>query len=347
MSADHFTCAVTGWGAVSPAGWSAAALRDAIEPGAALPFKCGRRCEGAPERRVRAVPPHSAPPDWMKQVRFRRTTTIARHAVHAACEALGDDRIGRIRQGDCRLGVVFCSMNGGVQFSRRFYTEVLENPSLASPILFPETVYNAPASHIAAVVGSSSINYTLVGDASQFIAGLGLASQWLAEGLVDSCVVVAAEELDWLTDEALLLFGKKRIAAEGAAAVVLEPRTSRHDGLPFLRRVTDPWNYSTSTPRASAARSMWRELADGIGDDALLCDGLVGAARADRAEQMATASWKGPRVSVLPVLGESFAVCSGWQSVVALEWLRAGRATQALVSAVGSSQQAVGAIFAR
>src|SRR3954467_422214 len=82
--------AVTGWGAVSPAGWSAAALRDAVTAQLDLPARIERRCEGAPERRIRPVPPHPVPPDWMKQPRFRRTTTIGRYAVHAAMEALGE-----------------------------------------------------------------------------------------------------------------------------------------------------------------------------------------------------------------------------------------------------------------
>jgi hypothetical protein len=347
MSMGSLPCAVTGWGAVSPAGWSAAALHDAVGSRAELPVKRESRCEGAPPRRFRPVPPHPAPPEWMKQPRLRRTTSIARYAVHAACEALGDARLALRRQGALRVGVVFCSMNGGVQFSRRFYAEVLANPSLASPILFPETVYNAPASHIAAVLGSPGINYTLVGDTAQFIAGLDLGAQWLAEGLADSCVVVAAEELDWLTDEALLLFCRKRVAAEGAAAVLLEPRSEGNAAAPFLKRVTPSWTYGAAVSRASAAQSMWRDLISDVADTALLCDGLGGGARANRAERAASASWKGPRVSVLPVLGESFAVTSGWQSVAALECLRSGAASQALVPAVGSGQQAVGAVFAR
>src|SRR6187402_2211125 len=62
-------CAVTGWGAVSPAGWTAGALREALLTLRELPIKTERRCEGAPERRVRPVPPHASPPDWMKQPR--------------------------------------------------------------------------------------------------------------------------------------------------------------------------------------------------------------------------------------------------------------------------------------
>ena len=342
---SNASCAVTGWGAVSPAGWSAGALREAVAANAELPVKTERRCEGAPERRIRPVPPHAALPDWMKQPRFRRITTIARHAVHAAVEAIGEARLAAVRSGEWRVGVVFCSMNGCVQFSRRFYAEVQDNPSLASPILFPETVYNAPSSHIAAMLGSREINYTLVGDSSQFVSGLALGAQWIEDGIVDACLVVAAEELDWLTDEALTLFGKQRVVAEGAAAVLLEPRTQNNDGEPLLQRVTRAWTYGARTSRINAARIMRRELAPQAAADAMVFDGLGASARVDHAERDAWRLWGGERVSVSRVLGEGFAVTSGWQTIAALEWLREGKARQALVSAVGLNQQAIGAAF--
>ena len=40
-----------------------------------------------------------------------------------------------------------------IRYSERFFGEVLENPATASPMLFPETVMNAPASHMAAYLG--------------------------------------------------------------------------------------------------------------------------------------------------------------------------------------------------
>jgi 3-oxoacyl-(acyl-carrier-protein) synthase len=336
--------AVTGWGAVSPAGWSAGALRDAVRDRLDLPVKKERRCEGAPERHFRPVPPHPSPPEWMKQPRFRRTTTIGRYAVHAATEALGEARLAAVQQGDLRVGVVFCTMNGCVQFSRRFYTEVEKNPSLASPILFPETVYNAPSSHLAALLGSGEINYTLIGDSAQFIAGLGLATQWLADGMVDACLVVAAEELDWLTDEALALFDGHSVAAEGAAAVLLEPRSQQNDAAPLLQQITSVSTYGAHVSRANAAESVSTCLGS-AGEGAVLFDGLGASRRTDKAERFAWQLWQGPRVSVRRTLGEGFAVTSGWQSIAALEWLRDRRARQALVSAVGLSQQAVGAFF--
>ena len=69
-------------------------------------------------------------------------------AAAAALEALGDSA-NAVREGRCRLGIVFCVMAGCVNYSRRFYQETLEDPSTASPLIFPETVFNARESESA------------------------------------------------------------------------------------------------------------------------------------------------------------------------------------------------------
>jgi hypothetical protein len=346
---------LTGWGAVSPAGWSAAALADAVLAGAPLPHAAERRVPEAPERMFRRVPAMPTTPDWMKQPRLRRTTAAARHAVHAAVQALGEGNLEAIRSSKRRIGTIFCTMSGCVQFSRRFYAEVLANPLLASPILFPETVYNAPASHVSSLLGSPEMNYTLVGDSAQFLAGLDLAAQWLDDGLVDACLVIAAEELDWISDEALLLFAPHGVAAEGAAAVLLEKGATSPSSAPgvTLHAVTEAFTYGQGRDRSQAAAAVRRTLEPLTAPGTVLCDGSNPSAhstsnprtRGDTTEQDLWQDWGGSRYGVKPVVGEGFAITSGWQTVLACELLQRGLASQALISAVGLTQQAMGAML--
>jgi 3-oxoacyl-(acyl-carrier-protein) synthase len=267
--------------------------------------------------------------------------------VHAVWEALGPERVQAIQSGQRRLGTIFCTMNGCVQFSRRFFGEVLENPALASPILFPETVHNSPASHLAALLGSSEINYTLVGDSAQFMAGLDLAAQWLEQDLVDLALVVAAEELDWLSDEGLLLFAEAACSAEGAAAVVVErsngalaPRSVRVGG---LQEAT----YGARLSRNDAATRVRTALDHSHAAEALLCDGLGNGIRVDQAEAEAWQDWSGRRLSLKSLLGEGFTVSSGWQTALACECLARGEAQSAVVSAVGNTAQVWGLTLER
>ncbi len=128
------------------------------------------------------------------------------YAAAAAMEAL--QGAAQIPLAGRRLGIIFCVTAGCVQYSRRFYDETWKNPATASPVLFPETVFNAPASHLSALLESSCVNYTLVGDPGTFLQALALAAGWLSDGRVDSCLVVGAEELDWLTADAYRRFSR-------------------------------------------------------------------------------------------------------------------------------------------
>ena len=77
----------------------------------------------------------------------------------------------------------------------------------------------------------------------------------------------------------------------------------------------------------------------------MLFDSQCGSRRTDEPEAAAWADWQGPRFSVKSLLGEGLGAGSGWQCVTAAGWLAAGRAERAIVSAVGSNQQAIGALF--
>lgn len=346
---DETDIRITGWGAVSPAGWSAASLREAVEAGAPLPTTLETRVEGAPECAIRKVPAAAGTPDWMKQPRLRRTTTAARFAVAAAVEAMGPEKLAAAQSGALRVGVVFCTMNGCVQFSRRFFTEVLKDPNLASPILFPETVYNAPASHLSALLQSREVNNTLLGDSAQFLRGMEQAKMWLEDGEVEAVLVVAAEELDWLCEEALMLFDSEGIATEGGAAVLMERGSpERQDGV-RLTHLSETWTFGTPISRGEAAERVKEELCQTLttAEGTLLCDSAGMSGRASLAEGEAWSEWAGPRASVRPVLGEGFGITAGWQVVHACEAIQSGAYTQVLVSAVGLSEQAVGAILAK
>lgn len=174
--------------------------------------------------------------------RLRRSSAISYFAVAAGLAAMQHAGLQMTPELAARTAVVFAVSDGGVVYTRKFYEQIVkQGANAASPLLFPETVYNAPASHLAAQLGIDGASYTLVGDASTGLAALHFAGQLLALGEADHVVVVAAEELDWVLCEA---YSDWRLArtplAEGAAAIVLsregrwEVRT--HGGMPFLRQ---------------------------------------------------------------------------------------------------------------
>src|SRR5207253_4480313 len=87
--------------------------------------------------------------------------------------------------------------------TKRFYHDIVESGAqAASPLLFPETVFNAPASHLAAILGITGASYTLVGDGAVGTLALKMAEDLMIGDALDYCLVVGAEEADWLLCDA-------------------------------------------------------------------------------------------------------------------------------------------------
>jgi 3-oxoacyl-(acyl-carrier-protein) synthase len=330
----------SGIGAVSPAGWGVGALRAALARGTPIPVTALDR-PGSRSIPVRPVPKLTSRPAELSHARLRRTSPISQYAVFAALEALGEKR--QTMQSFDRLGIIVCVMAGSVNYSRRFYNETLTDPSTASPVVFPETVFNAPASHLAALLGASGLNYTLVGDPGTFLIGLALGAQWLSSVLVDHCLVLGIEELDWITTEALRLFSRDAIAAEGAGALLLE-RDAGHAAAIELAAITDSHLFLQTQNRFEAAKAVRAQLPE-LCVSHLLCSSTQGIARLDKCELNAWRDWTGNRVAPKELLGEGLAAASAWQCVAAADALQTNQYTAANVSVVGCNQQAIGAHF--
>lgn len=334
---------IHGIGAVSPAGWGVSAFREALMRGEPLPAKELARPGWNRPLRVRQVPAPTPRPVFMAHPRLRRTSPIAQYAVGAALEALGEDAAKY--SGGSRLGIIFCAMSGCVNYSHRFYDEVLKEPATASPLVFPETVFNAPASHLAALLGTTAINYTLVGDPGVFLNGLALAADWLTSERVDGCLVIGAEEMDWLVGDAMRLFAKSTIISDGAGAVYLRRESNRTPSIQ-LHAVTSPQLFTKNQTRSRAAQRARDEIPVAQ-KNILLCDGLLGIARADRDEQSAWRDWTGARLSPKKILGEGLMAAAAWQCVAALDSLAQNQYAAANVSVVGCNEQAIAAQFVR
>lgn len=323
---------IRGYGAVTTAGWSAADLVAAVTEQRDLPSITSQRSLGARDWdcRVRPVPP--PPPDRLpKHPRLRRVSNVSRFAMAAAVEAMGTQSTGS-------LGIIMCLMNGCVGFTNRFYNEVIDQPALASPILFPETVFNAPTSHIAAYLGAGGQVTTLIGESNIINEALRLAAIWLQAGLVEQCLVIGAEEADWLSTEAVGYYDKRVVVTEGAGALLV--------GLegpgPRIDHMAGPFAYHSMRERKPALRQMVAALP--ANTDAMLIDGQIGVTRLDRMESDAwTECHQGPVLHPHQVLGESLGAASALQMVLAAALAKEqGRAS--LISMPGANTAAYGCV---
>lgn len=327
---------IHGQGAVSPAGWGITAMRTSLQQAVPLPTQPLLRHGWEKPLSVRLVPPPAVKLGFFAHARLRRASPMTHYAVGAALEAIGDDA-RLISAGALRLGIVACTMNGGISYSRRFYQEVLQDPATASPMVFPETVFNAPASHLSAYLNTSAVNYTLVGDAGTFLQGLALAAQWLEDNAADACIVIGLEELDWIGADALRLFERHSIHSAGAGALYLKlqaPSTSAVE----LATVTDSFQARRNRSRDEAARKMREQLPSGKPNELLCCNENANAAWND---------WNGGRSCPTAVLGKAFAASAAWQCVHACDTIQRGQFEAANVSITGPGREAIGARFVK
>lgn len=332
---------VCGLGAVSPAGWDVAALRLALQQGAPLPIEPLARPGWSLPLRTRLVPAPATRPPFLSHPRLRRASAITHYATGATLEALAPVRARGLPMS--RLGMIVCLNAGCVQYSCRFWTEVLREPATASPLLFPETVFSAPASHAAALLEESPAVCTLLGDPATVLQGLALAAVWLEEHKVEACVVAGAEESNWLLGDAVWHLEHSVILGAGAGAVCICLNPAWSIGAE-LTAITGIHTFSSRTGRHEAARAMRRELPSASPGD-LLCDGTSASRRTSAPEQAAWQDWTGPRLSPKRILGDGLMAAAAWQCVAGIDALIQGQCSSVNVSVVGGTQQAIGARF--
>jgi len=266
--------------------------------------------------------------------RLRRASVISRFAATAGLEALEAAGVKVDSQNAGRIALIFAISNGGVIYTKRFYRDVVETGAQsASPLLFPETVFNAPASHLAAILGVTGTTYTVVGDGAVGLLAIKMAEDVMMDKSLDYCLVVGTEEIDWLLCDAYrrwrLLrsappiepFGKQRrgmILSEGAGAIVLG-----REGAITIERVHLGGCYGK---RAEAEEILKRIVCD---LSQVEVDFVISSANGtfiDQAEQGALEQVIPDAVTYAakPALGESVGASGLWQVILGAQALRHG-----------------------
>src|SRR5215469_6075539 len=204
--------------------------------------------------------------------RLRRASAISRFAAAAALHALESAGLKLDSQTAERIALIFAISNGGVIYTKRFYRDIVNTGAqAASPLLFPETVFNAPASHLAAILGLTGATYTLVGDGAVGLAAIKMAEELMQNETLDYCLVVGTEEIDWLLCDAYRRWRLLRVAppiepfakrsrgmilSEGAGAIVLTRK-----GFATIERAHPGGNFSRQAEAETILKRILRDLA--------------------------------------------------------------------------------------
>jgi 3-oxoacyl-(acyl-carrier-protein) synthase len=323
---------VQGVGAVSPLGPNATTTWALLLAGNEAPRKL--LPNGVNGREYYYVPvPEKFIAEAGRQPRLRRSGAISLMGAAAAYDALADAGFQPDTQLGTRCAVIYAICSGGVNYTRRFYHELItQGANAASPMLFPETVYNAPASHLAALLKLDGQSYTLVGDCAVGLSALHFAAQlFVNQPQLELCVVVGTEEADWILSDAFNswrmvnrnsdfeVFGKPRgtIFAEGAAAVVL----GRTHGIPVARSGPGLCFFSRQDALA-AARQVIEPMIQGEVPDCVICS--ANGTFVDQIEERVLREFlpTTPVYSYKPALGDALGASALFQTVFAVLALR-------------------------
>lgn len=127
---------------------------------------------------------------------YRRMSRISRMAVASSVEALKDSGLILDAIDKGRVAVIMGTSYGSTSHVEGFYASLLKDgPRGAQPFLFPETVPNAPASHVAMFHGITGPNSTFCQNEISAETAILYARNLLLQNHVDVVLAGGADEL--------------------------------------------------------------------------------------------------------------------------------------------------------
>jgi 3-oxoacyl-(acyl-carrier-protein) synthase len=217
---------VSGYSAITPAGMGIAPLSALLASGGdaltAIP------CEvvgGENQRWGKAG--HFKVSDFMSPLKARKMDRCSHFAVVAAGLALKDADIAPKSIDSDRVGIAmgsgFCGMPNSAEFLAGYFKDA--NDGLV-PMIFPNTVPNAPASNASIELGLRGPNITLVQRFCSAESAILTACRFIQEGRADIMLAGGADELTPLMMKGFAALGLLKPGsasfAEGCGVLVLE-----------------------------------------------------------------------------------------------------------------------------
>ena len=299
MSGDALV--VTGLGVVSPLGLGARAVHEALRstPPATAP------------KRVGDVPSKACLP----AAQLRRMDRLSQMIGVAAMSAASEASLAGTSQ---ETAIVIGSALGNLRESVAFLERAFRRPALASPMLFPNLVLNAPAAQLAAALGWRGPNLSVAAGEVSGESALAVAAGLLRRGRARAVLVAAGDELADIVCELLGRLGVSApagapsrplderaagpVPSEGASALVLETAASAGerdvaaiavlDGVEAFSLPAQPFRWPASASVEPLAGLRGIDAALSGADASLGRDGVERAWLAGFSGPVAT--WKGP-----------------------------------------------------
>ena len=136
------------------------------------------------------------PKDFIPASKIRRLDRASQFAIAASKMALADANFSVTQENSARVGVVlgsgFCGLSSSEEFHRG---QVLKEFLDLNPMLFPNTVPNAPSSYVSIELGIQGVNSTLVQSFCTAEAAIFFACDQLRKRKADLILTGGVDEL--------------------------------------------------------------------------------------------------------------------------------------------------------
>ena len=139
------------------------------------------------------------PKDYINPMKIRRMDRDSQIAVASAVLALKDANLEITSENSSACGVILGSGFTGLETTEAFHRGLIEHgPSGVNPMLFPNTVPNAPAGHISIELGITGPNSTITQKGATGEGAIGYAYSLLRHGKAKVILTGGVDELSWI-----------------------------------------------------------------------------------------------------------------------------------------------------
>lgn len=214
---------ITGIGAVSSAGFGAQALWEALVEKkpcfATVSLPDGKEHLAAMVKNIDG---------YLNDKRWRRAAEISKYSIAAIKLALEDAGIESSTWNSRQTGLVTAVTHGAIKFTIEFHASLVkEGPAAASPMVFSDSVLNAPAGNASIAFNIKGAAHTVIGDLGAGIQSISTAVRTMRCNGIKICLAGATEEFAPLVMSTYL---KLKLIARGGAKEPARPFSTGHNG---------------------------------------------------------------------------------------------------------------------
>jgi len=190
---------VTGLGVISPIGIGKEAFLKNLKEGKSGIKEIIRFDTSKYKSRLGGEVTDFNPKDYINPMKIRRMDRDSQIAVASAVLALKDANLEISSENSSVSGVILGSGFTGLETTEAFHRGLIEHgPSGVNPMLFPNTVPNAPAGHISIELGITGPNSTITQKGATGEGAIGYAYSLLKHDKAKVILTGGVDELSWI-----------------------------------------------------------------------------------------------------------------------------------------------------